>query len=125
MRFSTRTQLQCRALFVIWGLTCAWCLQISGQDSRWSEDQANQWYRQQPWVVGANYLPSDADNELEMWQAATFNPTEIDRELGWAQGIGMNTMRVFLHNLLWEQDPAGLKQRIDQFLTIAAKHHQC
>ncbi len=35
----------------------------------------------------------------------------------------MNTMRVFLHNLLWEQDPAGFKQRIDTFLIIAARHH--
>jgi len=42
-------------------------------------------------------------------------PTTIDRELGWAQAIGMNTMRVFLHNLLWEQDPKGFQQRIDTF----------
>jgi Cellulase (glycosyl hydrolase family 5) len=30
---------------------------------------------------------------------------------------------VFLHNLLWEQDSAGFKQRMDRFLTIAAGHH--
>ena len=58
-----------------------------------------------------------------MWQADTFDPTTIDRELGWAEGIGMNTMRVFLHNLLWEQDPKGFEKRIDTFLTIAARHH--
>jgi hypothetical protein len=58
-----------------------------------------------------------------MWQADTFDPTTIDRELGWAEGIGMNTMRVFLHNLLWQQDPEGFKKRIDIFLTIAARHH--
>jgi hypothetical protein len=95
----------------------------SGQESRWTVDHANQWYGQQPWLVGANYLPSDAVNELEMWQAASFNPTEIDRELGWAEGLGMNTMRVFLHNLVWEQDPTGFQQRIDRFLAIASKHH--
>jgi hypothetical protein len=93
------------------------------QDARWSEDQANQWYAAQPWIVGANYVPADAANELDMWQAETFNPGEIDRELGWAEGIGMNTMRVFLHNLLWEQDPQGFSHRIDQFLAIAARHH--
>jgi hypothetical protein len=96
---------------------------LESQEPRWSEARANQWYQQQPWLVGANYLPSDAVNELEMWQAATFNPAEIDREFGWAEGAGMNTMRVFLHNLLWEQDPAGFKQRMDQFLAIASKHH--
>ena len=90
---------------------------------RWTEAQANTWYAAQPWPVGGNFLPSTAINELEMWQADTFDPTTIDRELGWAEGIGMNTMRVFLHNLLWEQDPKGFEQRIDTFLTIAARHH--
>jgi hypothetical protein len=91
--------------------------------ARWSEEEANAWYAKQPWLVGSNFIPSDAINELEMWQADTFDPQEIDKELGWAQGIGMNTMRVFLHDLLWQQDPQGFKERIDRFLTIAAKHH--
>ena len=90
---------------------------------RWSAEKANAWYQQQPWLVGANYIPASAINELEMWQADTFDPQQIDKELGWAESIGMNTMRVFLHDLLWEQDSKGFQQRIDQFLTIAAKHH--
>ncbi len=97
--------------------------QTQAPPQRWTEAQANAWYTAQPWPVGANFLPSNAINELEMWQADTFDPTTIDRELGWAQAIGMNTMRVFLHNLLWEQDPKGFQQRIDTFLTIAARHH--
>ncbi|MEO6828781.1 MAG: 1,4-beta-xylanase [Acidobacteriaceae bacterium] len=95
----------------------------SAPTQRWSPVQANAWYARQPWLVGANYIPRDAINQLEMWQAATFHPTEIDQELGWAQAIGMNTMRVFLHDLLWQQDPKGFQQRINIFLTIAAKHH--
>lgn len=90
---------------------------------RWTEARANAWYAKQPWLVGANYIPRDAINQLQMWQAATFNPSEIDQELGWAQAIGMNTMRVFLHDLLWQQDPKGFQQRINTFLAIAAKHH--
>ena len=93
------------------------------QPLRWTEQQANDWYRNQPWLVGANYIPSTAINELEMWQADTFDPQRIDLELGWAESIGMNTMRVFLHDLLWKQDAAGFRQRIDTFLTIAARHH--
>jgi len=58
-----------------------------------------------------------------MWQAESFDPATIDRELGWAEAIGMNTMRVFLHNLVWEQDPKGFERRIDAFLVIAARHH--
>jgi Cellulase (glycosyl hydrolase family 5) len=97
--------------------------QESSNPGRWSEADANAWYARQPWLVGANFVPSTAINELEMWQADTFDTVTIDRELGWAEGIGMNTMRVFLHNLLWEQDPAGFKKRMDTFLAIAAKHH--
>lgn len=89
---------------------------------KWSKQTANQWYAKEPWLVGSNYLPAYAVNELEMWQAATFDPKRIDLELGWAQGLGMNTMRVFLHDLLWEQDSEGFKKRIDTFLTIADKH---
>lgn len=57
-----------------------------------------------------------------MWQEATFDPVEIDREFGWAEAMGMNTMRVFLHDLLWQQDSAGFRQRIDRFLAIASRH---
>ncbi len=91
--------------------------------ARWSEAKAQQWYAAQPWLVGANFLPADAINQLEMWQADSFDPQEIDKELGWAEGLGMNTMRVFLHDALWAQDASGLQKRIDTFLTIAAKHH--
>ena len=105
------------------GLMLALPRPFAAQGSRWSEEQANRWYQHQPWPVGANFLPSDAINELEMWQAESFDAAEIDREFGWAESIGMNTMRVFLHNLSWEQDPAGFQSRIDRFLAIAAKHH--
>jgi hypothetical protein len=99
------------------------CPGLMAQQVRWTEDEADAWYERQPWLVGADFLPSDAINQLEMWQAETFDPTTIDRELGWAEGIGMNTMRVFLHNLVWEQDPQGFEHRIDVFLAIAARHH--
>ena len=89
---------------------------------KWSEAEANAWYRKQPWLVGSNYIPATAINELEMWQADTFDPKRIDLELGWASSLGMNTMRVFLHDLVWKQDPVGFKQRIDTFLQISAKH---
>jgi hypothetical protein len=90
---------------------------------RWSLEQAQTWYNVQDWVVGANFLPSSAINQLEMWQADTFDPQTIDKELGWAEGIGLNTMRVYLHSLAWKQDPEGFKARMDQYLTIADKHH--
>ncbi len=90
--------------------------------TQWTPNQANTWQSQQPWVVGCNFLPSTAINQLEMWQADTFDPETIDRELGYAESIGMNAVRVYLHDLAYEQDPKGFKGRMDQFLKIAEKH---
>jgi hypothetical protein len=96
---------------------------MSAETSRWTEEKARTWYEQQPWLVGSNYIPEDAINQLEMWQAESFNPSQIDKELGWAEGMGMNTMRVFLHDLVWQQNPTAFKQRIDQFLQVSSRHH--
>jgi hypothetical protein len=88
----------------------------------WTAEQANAWYAQQGWLRGCNFIPSTAINQLEMWQAETFDTATINRELGWAESIGMNAMRVYLHHLAWEKDTAGFKQRMDQYLGIADKH---
>src|SRR5688572_19286669 len=88
---------------------------------KWSAERANAWYERHGWLVGCNYIPSNAINQLEMWQRETFDPITIDRELGWAESLGFNTVRVFLHHLLWEQDPQGFLQRIDHFLAIAER----
>ena len=108
------------ALLLILGLGA--CLQAEPQQ-RWTEKAANDWYRKQPWLVGSNYIPATAINQLEMWQADTFDSKRIDLELGWAESIGLNTMRVFLHDLPWQQDAQGFRTRIDTFLQIANKHH--
>ena len=105
---------------VAFGLTIG---AVAAQTTRWSEQKANGWYAQQPGLVGSNYVPKSAINQLEMWQATTFDPVQIDTELTWAESMGMNTMRVFLHDLLWLQDPHGFQGRIDQFLRIASRHH--
>ena len=88
---------------------------------RWSNEKALTWYQNLPWLVGCNFIPSSAINQLEMWQAETFDPVTIARELGWAAEIGFNTIRVYLHDLAWEANAAGFKDRIDQFLEIAVK----
>jgi hypothetical protein len=96
---------------------------LSQQATRWPEQKANAWYAQQPWLVGSNYIPKSAINQLEMWQEPTFDPAQIEKELTWAEAMGMNTMRVFLHDLLWQQDAPGFQKRLNQFLAIAARHH--
>ena len=115
--------MRCLKHIVLLSLLFALSDQVLAETQRWSEQKANTWYEQQPWLVGSNFIPATAVNELEMWQADTFDPQEINKELGWAEGLGMNTMRVFLHDLLWKQDAAGFKQRLDAFLSIASRHH--
>ena len=107
-------------------LVCLFVSSLSAQNMqpvRWTAEAANDWYAKHPWLVGSNYLPADAINELEMWQADSFDPKRINKELGWGQKIGMTTMRVFLQDQLWKQDPEGFKKRLDRFLTIADRHH--
>ncbi len=90
--------------------------------TQWSLEEAAAWQAKQPWVVGCNFIPSTAINQLEMWQEETFDPATIDRELGWAASLGMNAVRVYLHDLLYEADPEGFLDRVDQFLNLATKH---
>ncbi|WP_257668378.1 glycoside hydrolase family 5 protein [Parapedobacter tibetensis] len=88
----------------------------------WTVREANAWVSQQGWLIGPNYIPATAINQLEMWQEDTFDRQTIDKELGWAADLGMNTARVYLHDLLYEQDSLGFFSRMDAFLTIASKH---
>lgn len=96
--------------------------QKSGKRGVWTAAQAGSWYKTQPWLVGANFIPSTAINQLEMWQAETFDTATIDKELGLAASLGMNTIRVFLHDLLYQNDKEGFYRRMETFLRIAEKH---
>ena len=89
---------------------------------RWSEERINRWYENQPWLVGANFITSSSINQLEFWQEETFNHELIDKELELSASIGMNAHRVYLHNLLWEQDSLGFLNRINKFLNLSEKH---
>jgi hypothetical protein len=86
----------------------------------WSSEKSNTWYDRQPWIVGCNFIPSTAVNELEMWQPETFDTVTIGRELGWAHNIGMNAVRVFLHVIPWESDREGFAKRVDRFLQLCS-----
>jgi hypothetical protein len=100
-----------------------WLLVLDAQQPAiWTKEKANEWYKKQGWIVGCDFLPSTAINQLEMWQAETFDTATINRELGWAESIGFNTVRVYLHDLAWKVDPKGFKERINQFLSIASIH---
>jgi len=89
----------------------------------WPAEKAVEWQRIHPWLVGFNYIPSKEINQLEMWQADTFDLATNDKELGLAEDLGFTCMRVFLHHIPWQQDREGFLKRIDQFLGLCEKHH--
>jgi hypothetical protein len=95
---------------------------VAGAPGRWDAARAQAWHARQPFLAGANFSPSTAGNQLEMWRAETFDPATIDRELGYAQALGFNSMRVFLHDLLWLHDADGLLDRMDRYLALADQH---
>ena len=90
--------------------------------TQWSEERAQQWYALQPWLVGCDYIPATAINQIEMWHKDTFDAKQIDKELGWAENLGFNTLRVFLSSVVWEHDASGMKTRMNDFLTICKNH---
>jgi endo-1,4-beta-mannosidase len=86
----------------------------------WIENSGT-WVKGDEWMVGSNFVPSTAVNELQMFQSESYDAETIDRELGYAESLGFNSMRVFLHNLLWE-DSSSLLNTLESFLESAAKH---
>ena len=118
--------LQCLACFacILAGATAATFAAEPSQQprQRWPQERAAAWYAKQPWLLGCNYAPAYAINQLEMWQPETFDLAAIDRELALAESLGFNSLRVFLHDLLWEQDAQGFLRRIDEFLERADAH---
>jgi hypothetical protein len=54
------------ALWVVIAFTLLNSGRLRAQTFRWTEEKAKSWYEQQSWLVGSNYIPTDAINELEM-----------------------------------------------------------
>ncbi|MEO6289045.1 MAG: cellulase family glycosylhydrolase, partial [Ginsengibacter sp.] len=107
-------------------MLCTYCFLVlvsfTKAQGKWTAEKANSWYAKQGWLRGSNFQPSTAINQLEMFQAATFDTATIDKELGWAQKLGFNVMRVYLHHLLWTSDKEGFKKRLNNYLAISTKH---
>ena len=106
-------------IYLVFQAICLNFIYAETNNGRWSEEKIWEWYNSYDWLLGTNFNPSTSINQLEFWQAETFDLETIDRELRWSAEMGMNTHRVFLHNLLWEQDAEGFLDRLDKFLEIA------
>ena len=114
--------MKAKSLFLLLAV-CGALAACAGDGARWSAEKAGKWYAGYPWLSGCDYIPCNAINQIEMWSRDTWSPGQIDKELGWASdSLGFNTMRVFLSSVVYQNDPDGLKQRMDEFLGICSKH---
>ncbi|WP_299555868.1 sulfatase-like hydrolase/transferase [Seonamhaeicola sp.] len=109
-------------IIILLALLLVNCGKNQNSKERWTAERANAWYDQYSFLAGGNYVPASAINQLEMWQEDTFDQERIDFELQHTSEIGMNTMRVFLHDLAWKQDKEGFFSRVDKFLEISEKY---
>lgn len=89
---------------------------------RWTEEKANAWYSELPWMAGCDYIPASAINQIEMWSKDTYDAPQIEKELGWAEDLGFKTLRVYLSSVVYENDPDGMKERMSNFLDICKNH---
>jgi hypothetical protein len=113
-----KLEMSCLKLFLLLLCSC----KISARQ-QWSESEAWAWFNaQQPYIMGTEFTTSNAANQLEMWQAETFDVELIDKELSLGQKLGMTTFRIFLHDLAYSQDPSGFKNRMNTVLSILDKY---
>ncbi len=118
----TMTILMKKIVLAVLILATATGIAAAQNNGRWSEQKAREWYNRFGWLRGSNFIVHTAVNQLEMWQAETFDTLGIDQDLAFAQSIGMNCMRVFLHHAAWQENPEGFKARMNKYLDIASAH---
>src|SRR5688572_21172949 len=87
------TSLLCCLAIVAAVMICSNVASAAEAAPRWSEAKAQEWYARQPWLVGCNFIPSTAINQLEMWQAESFDLPTVRRELALAKELGFNSVR--------------------------------
>lgn len=65
-------------------------------------------------IRGANYVPSWASTSIGAWK--NYDPEQTDRELGYAERLRLNSVRVFLQYVAYEDDPAGFVRKLEDFV---------
>ena len=116
-----KRSLLCVAAALLLTLTAATACQTKPGE-RWSVEKAQAWYAAQPWPVGCVYMPSYGGTPVEIWGKEYFNPEVVDRELGLAEGLGFNAIRIFLCDIVWQDDPDGFMERLEETVRLADKH---
>jgi hypothetical protein len=94
---------------------------LSAQTSAFADDAMDANVEDYSWIRGANYVPSYARNDVQKWM--DYDPKAIDRELGLAARLKLNSVRVFLQYAVYEHDPKLFLERYENFLSLCNKHN--
>ncbi len=62
------------------------------------------------WIKGANYIPSYARNSVEIWR--DYDKDIVEKELGYAKRLGLNSVRVFLSHVVYKNDPSKFLENL-------------
>ena len=68
-------------------------------------------------VRGFNYTPSTAANDISFWR--DYDEALVERELSYAQRLGLNSARPFLAYVVYEHDPKSFLARLRHFVRAA------
>jgi hypothetical protein len=100
---------------------CLLWICVTGLES-YGSAQARPNYKTVEWqsIRGVNFFPSYASNAHEAW--SRFDAIVVDRELGWARGLGFNSVRVWLSVAAFEKAPSDFNRHLRQFMDLCRKH---
>lgn len=92
--------------------------------TRWTKEQAWDWYNARPWVMGVNYVPAITLHGIELFQEDTHEEVmqSVRREFTLMQDVGINSVRVFLPFNVWYHDREKFFERMDRFLAELDAH---
>ena len=72
-------------------------------------------------LVGTNYTPAYAVNQVQFWH--DFRPDVVEKELAAAQAhFGISSLRVYLHNINFDEEKDLFLSNLEKFLKICEKH---
>ena len=94
--------------------------------TKWTCEQANEWYAKQGWLRGCNFIGSDCTNRLDMFQSykAEEKLATAERELALCQKIGFNTVRIWANFDVYYAEPESYMQILDRYVDLCGKYGQ-
>lgn len=93
---------------------------------KWTNEEANNWYKRLGWLRGCNFIGSDCANRLDMWQSYKREEKlkTADRELALADKIGFNTVRLWANFDVYYAESESFMDILENYISLCDKHNQ-